>query len=143
MSQTLQEDTTLLPISNKPSYSNLIKYAFPKLPASVQSLPSTSSVILHHSKTNNCLELQNDSHLGEMKTTSQISQKHFKWEVNRERLELLLFLLCFFFFRSSDFFLFFKFIYLFLFSYSCLHFLPFPPPQTASPTSLPYLYPPP
>ena len=36
-----------------------------------------------------------------------------------------------------------KLIYLFLFSYNCLCFLPFPPPTPASPTSLPYLYPPP
>ena len=31
----------------------------------------------------------------------------------------------------------------FLFSYNCLHFLPFPPPTPANPTSLPDLYSPP
>ena len=45
-------------------------------------------------------------------------------------------------FQTLFYFNFFKLINLFLFSYNCLHFLPFPPPHPASPTSLPHLYPP-
>ena len=51
----------------------------------------------------------------------------------------------FFFFNFINFIfkIFLKFIYLFLFSYNCLHFLPIPPPHPPSPTSCPHLYPPP
>ena len=49
----------------------------------------------------------------------------------------------FFFMVYNLFFLFWKFIYLFLFSYNCMPFLPIPPPHPSRTTSLPHLCPPP
>ena len=45
--------------------------------------------------------------------------------------------------KQANFFSGFLCIFLLLFTYSCVPFLPIPPPHAAKPPSLPYLHPPP